>query len=303
MINGTWSRRDLLRRGAAAGGLVVAPGLLVACQRTQPGTGTPTQSTLDKIKKAGVVNVGFANEAPYAFKDDSGQLVGEAPAVHSAVFKAIGVPKLEPHVTDFGSLIPGLVAGRWDVVTAGMYILPDRCAQAAFSEPEYCGDSAFLVKKGNPKKITTYEDVAKGSDIKIGVLPGAVEANYAENAGASKSQIKTYERQQDGLEAVVAGRIDAFALTSFSLNYIAKTNPDAAVEVTEPFIPTIDGKEQIDCGGAAFRPNDKDLVKAFNTQLAKLKESGQLLQLISKWGFSEKNVPPDDISTQELCNR
>lgn len=303
MKKATWSRRDLFRRGAVAGGLVLAPGLLVACQRTQPGTGQSQQSTLERIQQEGKVRVGFANEAPYAYQNDQGELVGEAPAVHGAIFEALGVNELEPHVTDFGSLIPGLLANRWDVVTAGMFILPERCEQAAFSEPEYCGDSAFLVREGNPENITRYEDFAKNSDLTLGVLPGAVEATYAEEAGVKQSQIKTYERQQDGLEALTSGRINAFALTSFSLNYIAETNPDAPVEVTEPFIPTIDGEEQVDCGGAAFRPNDTDLVQAFNGELAKLKESGRLLELIKPFGFSEANIPPEDITTEQLCNR
>ncbi|MQA84594.1 MAG: ectoine/hydroxyectoine ABC transporter substrate-binding protein EhuB [Streptosporangiales bacterium] len=302
MIDGTWSRRDLLKRGAAAGGLLAVPGILVACQRTQPGTGESVQNTLDKIKEDGKVRIGFANEGPYSYKDANGELVGEAPAVHAEVFKALGVPELEPFLTDFGSLIPGLVANRWDVVTAGMFILPDRCQQALFSEPEYRGDSAFLVKEGNPKKITTYEDVAQ-KKATIGVLSGAVEADYAESAGASTSQLKTFESQQDGLEAVVAGRIDAFALTSPSLKYTAETNADAPVEVTKPFIPTVDGKPLPDYGGAAFRRRDTELRDAFNRELAKLRDSGRLLELIKPYGFTELNVPESDVTTQQLCNR
>lgn len=291
----TWSRRQLLGRGAAAGGLLVAPGILVTCR---PGNGE--QSTLERIKEQGTVRVGFADEAPYAYQNEQGELVGAGPAVHREIFTALGVPGLEPHVTDFGSLIPGLQADRWDVATAGMYILPSRCEQAAFAEPEYCGDSAFLVKRGNPKGITNYRDVAE-KDATIGVLPAAVEADYAENAGVERSQIQIYERPPDGLEGVVAGRIDALALTSPSLRYVIESNPDAPVEMTEPFIPTIDGEEQHDCGGAAFRRNDQDLVKAFNAELAKLEESGRLLELIRPYGFTKMNIPSDDVTTEQLC--
>lgn len=278
----------------------MAPGILVACQRTQPGTGEPTQNTLDKIREAGVINVGFANEGPYAFQNEDGELVGQAVAVHREIFQALGVERLEPHVTDFGGLIPGLTGGRWDVVTAGMYILPDRCAQAAFSEPVYAGDAAFLVEQGNPSNITSYEDVANNPDIRIGVLPGAVEAGYATDAGAEESQLVTYDSQQGGLEGVTGGRIDAFALTSFSLLFTAENNPDANVEVTEPFIAD---PEAIDCGGAVFRQNDTELREAFNAELAKLKESGRLLELIEPWGFGETNLPPEDLTTEELCGR
>lgn len=98
MTNHTWSRRDLFKRGTILGGLMLAPGLVSGCQRTQPGTGQSTGSTLDKIRDQGYVDVGFANEAPYAFRK-GGELVGEAPAIHNAIFSALGVDELRPHAS------------------------------------------------------------------------------------------------------------------------------------------------------------------------------------------------------------
>ena len=47
--------------------------LLAACG------GAPDESTLDRITRTGVVRVGFANEAPYAYMDpQTGMLSGEA---------------------------------------------------------------------------------------------------------------------------------------------------------------------------------------------------------------------------------
>ncbi|MGH3344952.1 MAG: ectoine/hydroxyectoine ABC transporter substrate-binding protein EhuB [Carbonactinosporaceae bacterium] len=302
MSERTWTRRDFLGRAAlGVGGLTAVGGtsLLTACQRTEPGTGQAAGSTLQRIKDQGYVKVGYANEAPYAFEQD-GQLKGEDPAVSTAIFKALGVDELRPEIAEFGSLIPGLAANRWDVVTAGMFILPERCSEADFSEPVYCASSAFMVKKGNPKNLETYQDLAKTGAV-MGALTGAVEPDYATGAGVNKSKIKSLASQQDGLEALLAGRIDAFALTSFSLNYLAETNKGAAIEVTTPFIPTIDGEKQIDCGGAVFRRGDDDLRKAYNRELAKLKQSGRLLELIQPWGFGEETIPPKGLTTAELC--
>ena len=64
--------------------------------------------------------------------------------------------------TEFGSLIPGLNSQQFDVVSAGMYINPSRCEQVLFSDPEYQMLDAFIVRKGNPKNLHTYEDIAEG---------------------------------------------------------------------------------------------------------------------------------------------
>jgi polar amino acid transport system substrate-binding protein len=294
----TWTRRDFLRRSALMAGLVAAPSLLGACTRTETGGGG-AGTTLAKVKQQGFISVGFAGEAPYAYQE-GGNLTGEDPAVHQAVWKAVGVDELRGVQVDFGQLIPGLNANRFDVVAAGMFILPERCQQASFSEPVYCAPNAFLVPKGNPKSISDFNSV-KQTGIKVGVLSGAVEGLYAQKSGVSNGNIVQLASQRDGLAALTSGRVGAFALTSISLRNMVKDNPDASVDLTEPFTPVIDGKEQLGCGGAVFRKADNDLREAFNAELAKLKQSGELLKLIQPFGFGPETVPPADMTTAQLC--
>jgi polar amino acid transport system substrate-binding protein len=294
----TWSRREFLRWSALVTGLVAAPGVLGACTRTETGGGG-AGGTLERAKSQGYITVGFAGEAPYAYQE-GGKLTGEDPAVHEVIWKAVGVDQLRGVQVDFGQLIPGLNANRFDVVAAGMFILPERCQQAAFSEPVYCAPNAFLVPKGNPNNISDFNSV-KQAEIKVGVLPGAVEGLYAQKSGVPNGDIVQLASQRDGMAALTAGRVDAFALTSISLRNMLKDNPDADVELTQPFTPVIDGKEQHGCGGAVFRKADNDLREAFDTELAKLKQSGELLKLIEPFGFGPETVPPSDITTEQLC--
>jgi polar amino acid transport system substrate-binding protein len=297
----TWTRRDFLWRSAFAAGLLAAPGVLSACSRTETGGTGPggDGGRLATIKEQGYITVGFAGEAPYAF-EEGGELTGEDPAVHRDIWKALGVNELRGIQVDFGQLIPGLNANRFDVVAAGMFILPERCAQAAFSEPVYCAPNAFLVPKGNPENISNFPSVAKAG-IKVAVLSGAVEGLNAQKSGVSTGNIVQVAGQRDGLAALTSGRVNAFALTSISLRNILKDNPSADVELTEPFIPVIDGEEQLGCGGAVFRKADNDLREAFNAELAKLKESGQLLKLVEPFGFGPETIPPDGVTTEQLC--
>lgn len=305
MTNEGGSRRNfLLRASVGAGGLVLAPGLLAACTQTEPGTGTPETGEgegglLEKLKEAGTVKIGFAGEEPYGF-EENGKPSGESPAVVGYIFEKLGVPNMEPTVAEFKSLIPALNAGRFDVVAAGMSILPERCENAIFSEPVYVGSTAIMVKEGNPKSVTDLKSVAEVSDFKLGVMTGAVEKEFATAAGVKEGTITTVASQQDGVDQIKAGRIDGFCLTSFSLNWIAKKNE--GVEVTDSFIPVIDGEEQAGAGGAVFRKDSADLVEAFNTELKKLHEDKEtFLGLIEPFGFDETAIPPADLTTEQLC--
>jgi polar amino acid transport system substrate-binding protein len=291
-----YTRRNFLKQSALVGGGLVAGSWLAACSKTN--TGSSTQDTLAKIKKQGFVTVGFANERPYGFRQ-GGQLVGEAPAISGAVFSQLGGIKLQGKLFEFDALIPALTAGRVDVVTAGMFITPERCGQAAFGNPEYVVPSAFLVKKGNPKGLSTYQDIIK-KDATLAVLSGAVEVDQATGAGVDQSQLLQVPDQQAGLDAVKSGRADALNLTSISLRSLAEGQP--SVEVAQPFTPVIDGKKVYGAGAAVFRKEDQDLVDAYNKELDKIVADKQKwLDLVGKYGFTENEMPPPNLTTEQLC--
>ncbi|NML51592.1 ectoine/hydroxyectoine ABC transporter substrate-binding protein EhuB [Streptomyces sp. R302] len=295
-------RRRFLTRSLGIGTLVAAPALLGACTRTEIGADGPggDADLLEKLRKQGHVRVGFAGEAPYGFQD-GGELAGEAPTLHREIFTALGIPELKPTLTEFGALIPGLLAGRFDVVSAGMAITPERCAKVAFSEPEFVSPTALMVRKGNPKGLSDLASCA-AKNARVGVLTAAVEASYAKAAGVPEGSVRTLGKQQDGLDALLAGRIDAFALTGISLRWLARTNEGKAVEVLEPFVPKIDDVEQYSPGGAVFRPGATTLRDAFDTELTKIAgDPARYVRLIGKYGFTEREVPPSTLRTADLC--
>ncbi|MEU6575836.1 ectoine/hydroxyectoine ABC transporter substrate-binding protein EhuB [Streptomyces sp. NPDC046805] len=290
------SRRGFLTRSAAVGGLITVPGLLTGCTKT--GSGNGEGSKLEQLKKQGYVKVAYANEAPYGY-EENGKLKGEAPTLHREIFKALGVPELKPTFSEWDGLIPGLQAGKYDVISAGMAILPERCAKALFSEPEFISPTAMMVKKGNPKHLTDLAS-AKKAGVTIGVMSGAVEKSYATGAGIPEAKIKTLQKPQDGADAVKGGRIDAFVLTGISLNWLAKTNP--GVEVTHSFLPVLNGVKQYSPGGAVFRKGSEELRDAFNRELKKItSDPSRYVQLIGQYGFGKDTIPPADLKTATLC--
>ncbi|MGW4041700.1 ectoine/hydroxyectoine ABC transporter substrate-binding protein EhuB [Streptomyces sp. NPDC004721] len=290
------SRRGFLTRTAAVGGVLTVPGLLAACSKTDSGDGKG--SKLEQLKKQGYVKVAYANEAPYGF-EEGGQLKGEAPTLHREIFKALGVDELKPTFSEWDGLIPGLQAGKYDVISAGMAIIPERCQKALFSEPEFVSPTAMMVKKGNPKNLTDLA-AAKSAGATIGVMSGAVEKGYVTAAGISESGVRTLQKPQDGADAVAQGRIDAFVLTGISLRWLARTNPK--VEVTDSFVPVVGGVKQYSPGGAVFRKGSEELRDAFNEQLKKItSDPGRYVQLVGEYGFGKDTIPPADLKTADLC--
>lgn len=298
MDNPGWSRRDFLKRSMLAGGIVAAPGLLAACQRTETTAGGG--GTLQQLRSQGTITVGIAGEKPYGYLQ-GGELTGGDPVVQEAIWHNLGINTVEPVQVGFDGLIPGLNAGRFDVVAAGMFITPDRCKEAIFSDPMYCAPEAFIVPKGNPDNITDFQSVAKAG-IKLAVFGGAVEGGYAKDAGVPAGDIVVVSSTRDGLLQVQQGRVGAFALTSITLKDVLKSSPGASVELTKPFTPVVNGQKVYGCGGAVFRKDEADLRDAFNKQLEKLKESGQLTKLMGPFGFGPETLPPKNLTTQQLCN-
>ena len=299
MAMGNWTRRDVFRFGAVAGAAVIGgPALLTACEQVPQG-GSGEGGTLQRIKDAGTIKIGIAGEVPYGYTD-GGKVTGEAPEVAKAVFKAIGVANVEPTQVEFGQLIPALNAGQFDMVAAGMAILPDRCGNAEFSNVDYVTPTAFMVPKGNPQGAKNFEDV-KAKGLTIAVLSGTIEQSVAKATGIPDANIQPYDGQPELFQALQDNRAYCGALTDISIKELLKQNPDAPFEITDGFVPKVDGKDQIQAGGFVFRKGETDLVEAFNTELDKLHESGDWLEIVKPFGFTEDNLPPDGVTTAQLC--
>jgi polar amino acid transport system substrate-binding protein len=254
------------------------------------------ETTLERAKSQGFIRVGFANEAPFGYATPDGKLTGEAPEVAKAVLAKIGIPQVDGVLTEFGSLIPGLKAGRFDIIAAGMFINPKRCAEIQFSEPSYGIGQAMLVKAGNPKGIKDYASIKDGSDLKLAVMAGAVEAGYAKDAGVPEAQLVILPDQSSLLAAVQSGRADAAALTALSIADMAKKGE--GVESTTPF-GEVAGKSVKGHGGFGFRKDDTDLYEAFNAELKKFMGTPEHIDLVTPIGFGKDYLP--NKTMEQLC--
>jgi polar amino acid transport system substrate-binding protein len=265
------------------------------------GGGGEDQGLLERARSEGI-RIGFANERPYGFENEQGEPDGEAPSVAKEVLSRMGITELNSVVVDFGALINGLNAGRYDMIAAGMFITEERASQALFTDPDYCATTAFAVPAGNPKGLTDFQTVARSPDAVIGVVTGGVEVGYAEGSGIPNERIRRFDTTPDIVDALRAGRIDAFALTSITVrDQVANLE---GFEATPGFIPVINGEEQLGCGGFVFRFEDKEFRDAFNEELRSMKEAGEVLPLIERFGFtSAETDAAKDVTVEDLIGR
>ncbi len=281
---------DKLMRGAAAAALLVM-GVGLAGVGT---SGDAAATTLEELREQGYVRIAIANEPPYTEVKSDGKVTGAAPEVVRAVFQELGVPEILATVTEYGAMIPGLQAGRFDVIAAGLFMKPQRCAAVAYSQPDVCGSEGFIVKAGNPMGLMSYEDVGEHSEAVIGVCGGCVEEQYAKDGGVPADRRVVVPDVVSGIKMLQSGRIDALAYPTLSLTSALQKTGASGLEVHAPVENT-----PIACAGAAFRKSDKALRDAYDEVLAELKESGRFAEIVEPFGFSAKAAVI--ASREELC--
>ncbi|MXN65538.1 ectoine/hydroxyectoine ABC transporter substrate-binding protein EhuB [Stappia sp. GBMRC 2046] len=251
---------------------------------------------MDRIESGETIRLGFANEVPWAYPGENNKPLGFVNAYAIGVLKQMGYDNIEPVVTEWGGLIPGLKAIRFDVITGGMYILESRCENVAFSEPMGRFGDAFIVAKGNPKGIENYKDIKdKGALFVTGAGYNTVEA--AKKEGVPEANILTVPGPTEILAAVKAGRADAGGVTYFTALNLAKESADE-VEVTDPAaLPDW----TLNWVGIAFRDADQDFLDKFNAAQKEYLGSADMLGTVAEYGYTESQLP-GDVTTEWVCS-
>ena len=259
------------------------------------GSLAQAQDLLERAEAGEPVRLGFANEVPWAYPGEGNEPLGFANAHTLGVLDEMGIENIEPVVTEWGGLIPGLMADRFDIITGGMYIIGSRCENIDFSEPMGRFGDAFIVPEGNPKGIQTYQDIKEQDAVMVtGAGYNTIEA--AKQEGVPEENIMTVPGPTEILAAVRAGRADAGAVTFFTAQNLAEES-GGAVEVTDPgALP----EWTYNWVGIGFRPDDDAFREAFNEAQAAYLGSEQMLEDVAPYNYTEAQLPGDQ-NTAWVC--
>lgn len=244
------------------------------------------ETTLERVQRTGEIRIGYANEAPFAYTLVDGKVTGESPEIAKIVFGQIGVTKINAVLTEWGSLIPGLMAGRFDVIAAGMYVTPERAQQVLFSDPHYQLGDTLLVAAGNPSELKSYADIAANDKVKIAIMAGTAQYAYAIAAGIPEGRIMQVPSPTAQLMAVRTRRAQAAVGTSLTMKTLAAKG-GRRVEAIADFQ---DDAAHIGYGALAFRQQDGDLRDTFNTALQTWLGGEEHLRTVAPFGFDASNL-------------
>lgn len=272
--------------------------LALAAAAWLAGGAALAQGTLERLQAGEPLRLGVANERPYGWLDERGQATGEAPEIARHILAGLAPQsRIEASASTFGELIPRLQDGEVDIVAAGMFITPERCAEVAFSNPTYVVGEAFAVRSGNPAGIEDYRSISEDETAKVGLVAGTVEYNYALVTGIPADRAPLYHSFEEAIEGLKAGEVDAVGLTSLTAKGLAANDP--ALEATPQFFPQLDGQEVKGYGGFAFRKEDQALRAAFDAALEEFLGSEAHWRLVEGFGFTPEMAP--DKTAEELC--
>src|SRR5690606_10847069 len=244
------NKRGLLRN------LLLSSVMALAATAPLPAAAA-TDDTLSNMEK---LTIGIHNRSPWGFRGTDGEATGFHPDIVRAAFAPLGIKNIEFVIADFGALIPGLIANRFDMIASGIAITPARCKAVIFSEPDLAVGDSVIVKQGNPFNIHSYADIVANKKIKLGGGRGTLNTKNALEAGVPEAQMMHFQDTRSLISAVIAGRVEAATLSAPSVIAALQDKDIKGVERATPFTGLIrDGQPALMYTAIAFRPADTTL--------------------------------------------
>ncbi|PSK98440.1 serine/threonine protein kinase [Murinocardiopsis flavida] len=256
---------------------------------------------LQKLVDQGYARVGFSEWAPISFTNTEGRPTGYSIEVARAVFKDLGVPQVKAEVHTFDSLLPGLRADRFDAVSAGMAVTPERCERAAFADPDAKYTTSFVVKKGNPKKVGGgTEFTAPG--MRLAVVNGTAEGDAAASEASGARDPLRVNDLDAGMRAVRSEQAAAVAAESVVARWTLRHSPADDLQVVSPPAPLGPDRPAESHMAMAFAGGDTELAAAVNDRLAAMRRDGRMQDIGARFGMSERELPDDGVTAESLCS-
>lgn len=213
------------------------------------------------------------SNAPYGFYDAKGKLTGFEYEIISAIAKHMGrKPVLVKN--DWDGLIPGLGNNLYDCVICGIEITPDKAQEVLFSNPYYVTFEQLVVRVGTPP-ITSLEQLSGKA---IGTLDQTAALTMLEKTPGVI--VKTYDQEVNAY-ADIGTRLFGVLLDYPIAKYYASPNPKLHFS-GPPFGQIV--------YGIAIKKGNTQLQAEINKALAEVIASGEMRDILSKWGLWTQTV-------------
>lgn len=247
----------------------------------------------DVVAKGCVLKVSSSGTYPPMnyFGPDGKTIVGFQPDLAKALEKRLGI-KIEYVVANFDAVLGGIASRRYDSAMMTMTDNEERRKQVDFVDYGKSG-SSIVVKKGNPKNVTTMDDLC---GLNVSTVTGYIQvkqlaAQSAECAKAGKPKITTlpFPQQVGADQAVSTGRANAQLGDTVTSAY--------SVQRSKGALELIDAQVEPAPFGMPFRKDRKELRDAFEAAFKDVLASGEYERLANKHGLT--TVTPEKITIND----
>jgi polar amino acid transport system substrate-binding protein len=196
-----------------------------------PAAMAQEKSLLDDILARGKLIVGTGStNAPWHFKDESGNLVGFdidiAKMIATGLFK--DPTKIEFVEQSSDARIPNVTTGKVDITCQFMTVTAERAQQVAVTIPYYREGVGLLLKATG--KYKTFDELKKaGSGAVISVLQN-VYAEEMVHAALPEAKVDQYESVDLMYQALNSGQADGAATDQSSVKWLIVQQPGEYVD-------------------------------------------------------------------------
>lgn len=263
-------------------------GAAVALAMTLAGTAgvvAQTDDSVERVKENGLY-VAFVGENPWSYLAPDGTFTGAEAEMVKECAATLGIEELYPVNVQFDGLLPGLAAGRYDMIAAGMSLRPARLEVAIGTQLLYRYGTRIVGMKDDPilDELTSWTKVGE-SGIPVAMIRGSTEITDTEPFGV---EVIEYPDNPTELADLLAGRIQLMAWNDNYYSSFVAENPDVPIEAVSGW----DYEGVVSLPGHYFNPNDVALRDAFNDCYSDLKTSGRMAEILTEFGFNPDTIPP-----------
>jgi polar amino acid transport system substrate-binding protein len=280
---------------------VLQVSLVAALYALPPGSAhAETIAAPASVRASGVLNIAtYAGFPPLEYMKD-GKFVGAEIELGDAIAERLGVRATFTHVP-FEGLIPGLLAGRYDIALSDISDTAPRREQVDFVDYAQVFTS-LIVHKGNPHSITSLDQLC-GLPVatQLGSMQSRILDQKSEECTAGGKPPIAISRfpsmAQVGLE-LSSGR-SVVQVRDFSLGAYEVKHSEGKLEVVsvngKPAMLGKPGKV-----GIALKKGNPEMIQALQAALKSLKADGTYDRILEKWDVGHESI--SDFSVNDENN-
>ena len=269
----------MFRKISYAAAVVLASSTAVLAQDC-----TPKVADSELIKPGTLVMSSNPTLPPLQFVDSAGELKGMRVELGAEIAKRLCLTPEYVRI-EFSAMIPGLAAGRWDMINTGIFYTEERAAMMQMIQYEAQAISVS-VASGNDA-VKSKEDLA---GLRIGVEIGGFEETKTrlldeelKAAGKEGLKIQTFDNFALAYQALRAGQLDGVvSIDAVAKEYDSRGDFRRAVSGLYP-------------APVAFAFKNPVLADAVSEVLKEMKADGSLVALFDSYGLP---MPESDYSVK-----